>query len=89
MTTLKIPVLKDVMTPVPFPMGDPTKLLMYLRKERFKQDAWNVAQSEGKKLPTRYYLNDDDLGFSSDQLFNKIIYDVLMADPWVAETYGN
>lgn len=86
--TKKIPVLKDVMTPVPFPMGDSTKLLMYLRKERFKQDAWNVAQSEGKKLPTRYYLNDDDLGFSSDQLFNKIIYDVLMADPWVAETYG-
>ncbi|MCS3528658.1 FAD-dependent oxidoreductase [Chryseobacterium sp. JUb7] len=87
--TKRIPVLKDVMTPVPFPMGDPTKLLMYLRKERFKQDAWNVAQGEGKKLPTRYYLNEGDIGFSSDQLFNKIIHDVLMADPWVASTYGS
>lgn len=85
----RTPVLKDKMTPVPFPMGDPTKLLMYLRKERFKQDAWDVAQKEGKKLATRYYLNDDDYGFSSDQLFNKIIYDVLMADPWVAEKYSD
>jgi monoamine oxidase len=84
----RIPVLTDQMTPVPFPMGDSTKLLMYLRKERCKQDAWNVAQAGGEKLITRYYLNDDDLGFSSDQLFNKIIYDVLMADPWVAEKYG-
>lgn len=80
-------VLKDKMTSVPFPMGDTTKLLMYLRKERFKQDAWNVAQENGKKLSTRYYLNDDDLGFSSDQLFNKIIYDVLMADSAIAKTY--
>lgn len=85
----RIPVLKDKMTPVPFPMGDTTKLLMYLRKERFHQDAWNVAQGENKKLPTRYYLNENDFGFSSDQLFNKIIYDVLMADPWVAQTYGS
>lgn len=85
----RTPVLKDKMTAIPFPMGDPTKLLMYLRKERFKQNAWEVAQSENEKLPTRYYLNENDLGFSSDQLFNKIIYDVLMADPWVAKTYGS
>ncbi len=83
----RIPVLKDTMTPVPFPMGEPSKLLMYLRKDRCAQDAWNKAQAIGEKLPTRYYLNDDDYGFSSDQLFNKIIYEVLMADPWVAETY--
>lgn len=83
----RIPVLKDTMTPVPFPMGNPSKLLMYLRKERFKQDDWDEAQKKGEKLPTRYYLNDDDFGFSSDQLFNKVIYDVLMADPWVAENY--
>lgn len=44
----RIPVLKDTMTPVAFPMGDPSKLLMYLRKDRCKQDAWNVAQDEGK-----------------------------------------
>ena len=85
----KVPVLSDTMTPIDFPMGDPTKLLMYLRKERFKQNDWNVAQDKGQKLATRYYLNDDDFGFSSDQLFNKIIYDVLMADPWVKESYSN
>lgn len=85
----KIPVLKDVMTPVPFPMGDPSKLLMYLRKDRCKQDAWTVAQDKGEKLITRYYVNEGDIGFSSDQLFNKIIHDVLMADPWVAKTYGH
>ncbi|KFF23800.1 flavin monoamine oxidase family protein [Chryseobacterium vrystaatense] len=85
----RTPVLKDKMTPIDFPMGKPEELLMYLRKERFKQDAWDVAQKEGRKLVTRYYLNDDDHGFSSDQLFNKIIYDVLMADPWVAEKYGD
>lgn len=84
----RIPVLKDKMTPVPFPMGESSKLLMYLRKERFKQDAWTVAQGQNQKLPTRYYLNNNDIGFSSDQLFNKIIYDVLMADSWVAATYG-
>ncbi|CAD0001343.1 flavin monoamine oxidase family protein [Flavobacterium chungangense] len=85
---IRIPVLKDKMTPVPFPMGESSKLLMYLRKERFKQDAWTVAQGQNQKLPTRYYLNNNDFGFSSDQLFNKIIYDVLMADSWVAATYG-
>lgn len=85
----RTPVLNDRMTPVAFPMGDPAKLYMYLRKERFKQDAWDVAQEAGDKLITRFYLNDNDLGFSSDQLFNKIIYDVLIADPWVAENYGD
>ncbi|WP_353719160.1 FAD-dependent oxidoreductase [Dyadobacter sp. 676] len=84
----RTPVLKDRMTPVPFPMGNPADLLFYLRKEHFRQNAWNVAQQEGRKLVTRYYLNDDDIGFSSDQLFNKIIYDVLMADPWFAGKYA-
>jgi len=87
--TTRIPVLKDIMTPIPFPMGDPEKLLMYLRKERFKQSDWNSAEGEHKKLITRYYLNEGDVGYSSDQLFNKIIHDVLMADAWVASTYGS
>lgn len=85
----RTPVLKDKMTPVPFPMGEADKLFMYLRKERLKQDAWTVAQKDNKKLLTRYYLNDSDMGFSADQLFNKIIYTVLMADEWVAQTYGD
>ncbi|MGG7664543.1 flavin monoamine oxidase family protein [Dyadobacter sp. BHUBP1] len=85
----RTPVLKDHMTPVPFPMGNPADLLFYLRKQHFKQNAWNVAQDKGEKLVTRYYLNDDDIGFSSDQLFNKIIYDVLMADPWFVSNYSS
>ncbi|MDI1255421.1 MAG: FAD-dependent oxidoreductase [Flavobacterium sp.] len=80
--------LKDRMTPVDFPMGDTSKLLFYLRKQRMKQDAWQVAQSKGKKLESRYFLDDDDIGYNSDQLFNKVIYEVLMADPWFAKKYG-
>ncbi|WP_286748319.1 FAD-dependent oxidoreductase [Roseivirga sp. UBA1976] len=85
----RTPVLKDKMTPVPFPMGNTSKLLMYLRKEHFKQDAWEAAQKQNKKLTTRYFLNQDDIGYSADQLFNKIIYDVLMADPWFKTNYGS
>jgi monoamine oxidase len=84
----RTPVLTDQMTPVDFPMGNPAELLFYLRKQHFKQDAWDIAQRYGEKVDTRYYLNDDDLGFSSDQLFNKIIYEVLMADPYVAKKYA-
>lgn len=83
----RTPVLKDKMTPVEFPMGEPEKLLMYIRKERFKQNAWTEEQKHDNKLITRYYLNEGDEGFSSDQLFNKIIYNVLMSDAWVAENY--
>lgn len=84
----RVPVLKGQdMTPVPFPMGDPKKLISYLRKEHFKQSDWEAAQKNGDKLITRYHLNDDDIGYSSDQLFNKVIYDVLMADPWFVATY--
>ncbi len=85
----RIPVLKDDMTPIDFPMGDPSKLFMYLRKERFKQDDWETAQAEGRKLRTRFYLNEEDIGYNSTQLFNKIIYDVLMADPWFVDTYAD
>jgi monoamine oxidase len=81
-TTLIEQVFKNEMTHVDFPMGNTADLFMYLRKQRLKQDAWQVAQQAGEKLQTNYLLNNNDLGFNSDQLFNKIIYDVLMADPW-------
>lgn len=82
-------ILDFPMTPIPFPMGDTSDLLMYLRKERTKQDAWEQAQKNGEELITRYYLNDSDVGYSADQLFNKIIYDVLMADPWFVANFSN
>jgi monoamine oxidase len=83
------PILKDKMTPIPFPMGDSSRLLTYLRKERTTQNAWEQAQQNGNKLITRYFLNKDDVGYSADQLFNKIIADVLMADPWFVQNYSD
>ncbi len=72
-----------------FPMGDPATHFFYMRGQRFKADAWQNAQQAGETFRTRYFMSDDDQGFSADQLFNKIIYDVLMADPWFRENYGS
>lgn len=77
------------LTHVEFPMGEPANLLFYLRKQQFRANAWQQAQANGSKFQTRYYLDDKHLGYSPDQLFNRIIYDVLMADPWFVENYGD
>ena len=69
---------------IPFEMGDPASHFFYLRQQRFRADAWSVAQGQGEQFPVPYALDPDDLGFSGDQLFNKVVYDVLMADPWFA-----
>ncbi|MDJ1483489.1 FAD-dependent oxidoreductase [Cytophagaceae bacterium YF14B1] len=81
-------VFSKVLKPIEFPMGDPADLLFYLRKQRFRANSWSNAQQNGTKFETRYYLNNNDIGFSADQLFNKIIYDVLTADPWFVANYG-
>lgn len=73
---------------IDFPMGDPSHLFGYFRKQRMKMNAWEAAQENGEQFQTRYFLNDRDVGFSADQLFNKIVYDVLAADPWFMECYG-
>jgi len=86
-TTLIEKVFKDELTPIDFPMGTPAQLFGYFRKQHMRLNAWEEAQAKGEKLVTRYQLNEDDLGFSSDQLFNKIAYDVLTADPWFNEKY--
>jgi hypothetical protein len=86
-TTLIEKIFRKDLDPVEFPMGDDAHLFFYLRKQRLKADAWTTEQAQGRKLTTRYQLNDQDVGLSSDQLFNKIIYSVLMADPWVAANY--
>lgn len=72
-----------------FPMGDPANHLRYLRGERFRADAWERAQDRGEAFETRYFLDDDDAGLSPGQLFRKVIYDVLHADPWFREAYGD
>ena len=82
-------VFKDDLANIKFPMGDNSTLFGYFRKQRFHMSDWEVAQQKGEKLQTRYFLNDDDIGYSADQLFNKIIYEVLAADPWFMEKYGS
>ncbi|NMM49823.1 flavin monoamine oxidase family protein [Marinigracilibium pacificum] len=88
-TSLIEDVFKDKLTHVEFPMGDDKNHFGYFRKERFRMSDWEDAQKKGEKLQTRYYLNDDDIGYSANQLFNKVIYDVLQADPWFVECYGS
>jgi monoamine oxidase len=88
-TSLTENVFKDELSNIPFPMGKDAHHFGYFRKQRLKMNAWEKAQKKGKKLKTRYYLNKKDKGYSNDQLFNKVIYDVLMADPWFREKYGS
>lgn len=87
-TALIEDVFKDELTNIPFPMGNDAHLFGYFRKQHLKMNAWEAAQQNGEKFKTRYYLNQDDIGYSSDQLFNKIIYDILMADSWFVQKYG-
>jgi monoamine oxidase len=82
-------VFKSELKHIPFPMGKPATHHFYLRKQRFLANSWAKAQQPGKTpFVTRYELDGDDLGYSSDQLFNKIVYDVLMADPKIRTQYG-
>jgi monoamine oxidase len=88
-TSLIEDVFADRLTNIPFPMGEDAHHFGYFRKQRMKMNAWEEAQKNEKKFQTRYYLNDDDNGFSADQLFNKIVYNVLAADSWFMQNYGN
>lgn len=71
-----------------FPLGDDARHFVYLRGQRFRADAWQKAQADGQTFRTRYDLPEDAEGFSPDQLLNKVVYDVLLNDPWVRENYG-
>jgi monoamine oxidase len=74
---------------IPFPMGDPATHFFYARTQRSRANAWSEAQKKGEKFKTNYFLPDELLGWEADQLFNKIIYDVMMGDPWFVEHYGS
>jgi Flavin containing amine oxidoreductase len=76
------------LTHVDFSMGNPASLFFYLRKQRFRANAWTEAQRKAETFRTHYALNPDDVGFSPDQLFNKVIYDVLIADPEIKAKFG-
>ena len=85
--TLIEKVFKNDLTSVDFPMGDDAHLIAYLRKQRLRVNSWVDAQERGKRLNTNYILNNKDRGFSASQLFNRIVYEVLMADPWFVKNY--
>jgi monoamine oxidase len=88
-TALIEDVFKAELKHIPFPMGKPTTHRFYLRKQRFLADSWAKAQQPGKgPFLTRYELDSADLGYSPDQLFNKVVHDVLMADPKIRTQYG-
>jgi monoamine oxidase len=88
-TALIEEVFKGELEHVEFSMGDPASHYFYLRKQRFMADAWTQAQKLNEKFKTRYALNPDDVGFSADQLFSKVTYDVLTADPAIKAEYGS
>lgn len=71
-----------------FPLGVNARHWVYLRGQRFRADAWQKAQSAGDTFKVRYDLADDLAGFSPDQLLNKVVYDVLCADPWARDSFG-
>jgi monoamine oxidase len=87
-TALIEKVFADQLEHVDFPMGDPADHLFYLRRQRFPANSWTLGQASGNPFQTRYALDDDDVGFSAYQLFNKVVYDVLMADPAIAKRFG-
>lgn len=64
----------------PFPMGSPDQHLMYLRGQRFFASAWNQAKITGVPFKTRYYMPKAYEGMGADDMFTKIISDVLTAD---------
>ena len=74
---------------VDFSMGDPATHKFYLRKQRFWANSWSNGQQQGEPFVTRYDLDPDDVGFDAYQLFNKVVYDVLMADPAIAGQFGS
>jgi monoamine oxidase len=89
-TALIEKVFAKELKPKGFPMGNPASHFFYLRKQRFQANSWQKAQgaTPPQRFITRYHLDEADLGFSADQLFNKIVYDVLMADPKIKSAYG-
>lgn len=88
-TTLIENVFAHQLIPIEFPMGDPATHYFYLRKQCFRANSWSEAQARGQRFETHYFLDDDDVGYSPDQLFNKIVYEVLLADPQVKAKYGD
>ena len=72
-----------------FPLGDPARHSVYLRKQRFRGDAWTAAQARGERFISPFHLDDHLVGFSASQLLNKVVFDVLNADPAICKQFGD
>jgi len=82
--------IKSKITPVDFPMGtDGSKLISYLRGERFLQSEFGDENIEFRDSDFKYNLRKEDIGLSADQLFSKVIYLVLAQSKWFIEKYSN
>jgi len=65
---------------VDFPMGNANHHLNYLRKQRFFANRFAQAKITGEDFQTRYHIEDQFKGKSSDTIFTEIIREVLQAD---------
>lgn len=68
------------LNPIPFPMGDDSHHLFYLRKQRFFANRFADAAITGEKFETRYFVEDKFKGKSADDIFTDIIREVLAKD---------
>lgn len=72
-----------------FLLGSDTHHFVYLRGQRFRADAWAKAQKNEAVFRTRYEIDEELVGFSPNQLLNKVVYDVLINDPWVRDNLAD
>ncbi|WMJ71896.1 FAD-dependent oxidoreductase [Cytophagaceae bacterium ABcell3] len=74
---------------LPFPMGDPSHHLYYLRGQRFFASRFRQSKITGDGFKTRYFLDEKFEGLSSDEIFISIIDEVLKADGYSLEDIQN
>lgn len=72
-----------------FETGETSSHTFYLRGQRFKENEWEEEQKKKDKFYTRYFMSEQFQGYHPDQLFNKIIAEVCLNDPWFNDNYNN
>lgn len=73
----------------PFPLGNPDDYIYYLRGNRLRGEDWTIAQKNNKTLQTGYQLHNQDKDYRFDQLIQKTVYELLLADPWFKAKYSH
>ena len=72
-----------------FKTGETSSHTFYLRGQRFKENEWEENQKKQDKFYTRYFMSEQLQGYHPDQLFNKVIAEVCLNDPWFNDSYNN